>query len=361
MRVLILARDPLGRTPGQRFRFEQYIGPLAERGIAIECKPLIDTTTADILYEPRRYLRKTAVVLGGAGARLRAIAASRNYDAVLVSREGFPLGPPWVERALRLAGVPYIFDFDDAIWIPNASHANRLVAPLKFPRKAGLACRWATLVTAGNRYLAQWASEFNDHVRILPTTIDTDVYRPSPPIPSDRPVIGWSGSHSTAQHLRPLMPILADIQQRRGVRLLVIGAPPFNTEGADVEFVRWTEQDELQQLRRLDIGVMPLPDTEWARGKCGLKALQYMSLGIPTVMSPVGVNVDIAEGGAAWLAHEPAEWTAALERLLDEPETRTRLSEAGRRRVEERYSVVGNVQHYLEAFEEVVSLGRAGS
>jgi glycosyltransferase involved in cell wall biosynthesis len=359
MRVLVLARDPVGRMPAQRFRFEQYVGPLAARGIAMEFEPLMAGSTTDVLYEPGHVGRKVAGVARGAGLRLAQIGRSRRYDVAFVAREGFPLGPAWVERALTAAGLPFVFDFDDAVWLPHGSAANRLIAPLKFAGKTASACRLATVVTAGNGYLAEWARRFNPRVRVLPTTVDTDRFRrESSPEPRPDPlVIGWSGSHSTAAHLRPLMPVLADLQRRRGVRLVVIGAPPFAAEGAEVEFVPWTEADEVEQLGRLDIGVMPLPDTEWARGKCGLKALTYMALGIPTVMSPVGVNVDIAQGGAAWLADGPQEWTSALERLLDEPDTRRELGAAGRRRVEERYSVTRNVQGYADALQEAVALG----
>src|SRR5262249_6744221 len=151
--------------------------------------------------------------------------------------------------------------------------------------------------------------------------------------------VGWSGSHHTAIYLDALAPVLRDLQRETGVRLRVIGDEHFAIPGAEVEALPWREKTELADLAEIDIGLMPMPDDQWARGKCGLKALQYMALGIPAVISPVGVNVEIASDGAALLANGPAEWSDTILRLIQSTERRAELATRGRARVEQRYSV----------------------
>ena len=350
LRVLLLATYPLRAVPGQRFRFEQYLEPLAAHGIHIDVSCLLNQDTMRLLHQTGNLGRKASSVIAGALHRIGDLRRSRSYDAVFVAREAYPLGPAWVERMLRALDVPYIFDFDDAVYLPTVSEANRLVAPLKLPSKTTAIARHANLVLAGNEHLAAWARHHNDNVRVVPTTIDTRQYVPAnPEVTGDPPCIGWSGSTTTVQHLITLAPVLREVQRRHGARLRVIGDARFTIRGAVVDARAWHETTELQDLQGIDIGVMPLPDEEWAQGKCGLKALQYMALGIPTVMSPVGVNVEIAEGGAALLAGSPQEWIDALDRLIADPALRRELSAAGRRRVEERYSVDANVDRYVSA------------
>jgi glycosyltransferase involved in cell wall biosynthesis len=263
---------------------------------------------------------------------------SRRYDLVLVHRESLPVGPPWVERILGSAGVPYVFDFDDAIYLRASSDANRRLAWLKYPSKTATVVRNARVVIAGNEHLANWARRSAADVVVIPTAIDTDVYRPAPPRMGPL-CVGWSGSPSTIQHLEQLAPVLSELQRERGVRLRIIGDSGYTIDGAAVDAVPWREASELEDLRAIDIGVMPLPNDEWARGKCGLKALQYMALGIPAILSPVGVNRAIARDGAALLASTAAEWRSALRALLDDEQLRVRTGRAGRVRVESEYSL----------------------
>lgn len=339
MRVLVLAPYPLRRNPSQRFRWEQYIVPLQARGIWLEPSSFLDEAALTVVHAGGAWGAKAAVVLTGAGRRLRDALRARRYDLVLIHRESAPVGPAWIERILAASKVPYAFDFDDAVYLANVSEANRRLAWLKGSAKTRTVVRRASLVLAGNEHLRDWASTLNRRVRVVPTTIDTDLYRPAPPQAGRSLCIGWSGSMSTIEHLRLLEPVLSSVQAEHGVRIRVIGDETYRVPGAEVESLPWREATELEDLRRIDIGVMPLPDDEWARGKCGLKALQYMALGIPTVMSPVGVNRRIARDGAALLATTEDEWRQALGRLIVNPELRAAIGRAGRRRVQQEYSV----------------------
>jgi glycosyltransferase involved in cell wall biosynthesis len=283
----------------------------------------------------------------------------RRYDAVYVLREMALLGPPLFERALARSGVPFIFDFDDAVFVPYVSPANGYLSYLKFPGKTRTICRLAAHVMAGNAYLADYARQVNDRVTVVPTTIDTEKYAVEEREANDPPVVGWSGSYSTAQHLDTLRGALRRLARTERFRLRVIGAPGYSLDGVDVEAMPWRPETEVADLRRIDVGMMPLPNEPWSRGKCGLKALQYMALGIPTVCSPVGVNSEIITDGVnGHLAATEDEWVEKLSRLLRSAELRRRLGRAGRATVEERYSAEGQAPRVFQIIESVV--GAAG-
>jgi glycosyltransferase involved in cell wall biosynthesis len=153
-----------------------------------------------------------------------------------------------------------------------------------------------------------------------------------------------------------LSPVLRDLQREHGVRLRVIGDETFGIEGAEVEALPWREHTELEDLRQIDIGIMPLPDNQWTRGKCGVKPMQYMALGIPAVLSPIGVNRDIARDGAAVLAETDGDWKEALKQLIVDSAMREQLGRSGRRRMVDEYSVHANVSRYVDALREAAEL-----
>jgi glycosyltransferase involved in cell wall biosynthesis len=211
---------------------------------------------------------------------------------------------------------------------------------------------------AGNPYLADYARQFNpQNVTVIPTTIDTDKYHfPENKPENEVPVIGWSGSHSTVQHLDTLRETLQDLAKVAKFRLRVIGTPNYKIEGVDVEAMAWRSETETSDLEPIDIGVMPLPDDQWSKGKCGLKALQYMALGVPTMCSPVGVNSDIIQDGEnGFLASAKDEWIEKLKRLLASAELRRKLGAAGRRTVEEKYSAKVQAPRVFQILTSVTS------
>jgi glycosyltransferase involved in cell wall biosynthesis len=213
----------------------------------------------------------------------------------------------------------------------------------------------ARQVMVGNRHLRDYAVQYNTEVTIIPTTIDTRRYRPE--LRTSRadgvPVIGWTGSYSTHQHLRRLFPALTRLAERHRFRLVVVGTEAPQIPGVEVEFRPWRSESEVQDLADLDIGVMPLPDDAWSRGKCGLKALQYMALAVPAIVSPVGVNTEIVEDGVnSIVAKTDEEWVEQLSRLIQDPLLRGRLGRAARRTVEERYSAEVFAPRVYDVFEK---------
>jgi glycosyltransferase involved in cell wall biosynthesis len=361
MRLLALVPSLYDTSPGQRFRLEQWEPLLRERGVEITYKSFESEGLHKTLYQPGRIGQKLQLVAEAFARRVSEMGLARDFDAVYVFREAALLGPAVFERWLRRTGVPLIFDFDDAVFVPYKSPSNGYLSYLKFPGKTRTICRLAAHVMAGNPYLADYARRVNERVTIIPTTIDTEKYTVEPRAESPgAPVIGWSGSYSTVQHLDTLGGALQRLAKRERFRLRVIGTPSYKLEGVEVEALPWRAETEVADLRAMDIGVMPLPDDKWSAGKCGLKALQYMALGVPTVCSPVGVNTEIIRDGENGLiAGTEDEWVEKLSRLLRSAELRARLGRAGRATVEERYSAATQAPRVYQVIESVVRGAKA--
>jgi glycosyltransferase involved in cell wall biosynthesis len=335
--VLALVPYPLERVGGQRYRIEQWAPRLAADGFRIRFRPFLSRRGLDVLYQPGHTGRKIAHTLAGYAGRLGEALAPGRADVIFVYREAAPLAPAWFER-LPTWRAPVVFDFDDAIYLPDASPANAWARKLKSAAKVEALCRRARQVTVGNGVLAEFASAHARAVTVLPSTIDTDLYRVEPRPANPRPVVGWTGSPTTVPHLLGLAPALRRLRRSVDFELHVIGSS-LAVEGLDVRARPWSAASEVEDLRGLDVGVMPLPDDAWSRGKCGMKALQYMALGIPPVVSPVGANRTIVQHGANGLhATTEDEWVDALARLLADPPWRARLGSAARRTEEDCYS-----------------------
>ncbi len=341
MRLLAIVPNLYDTSPGQRFRLEQWEPALRARGVEIDWQPFECVELQALLHQPGKLARKLGLIAQALGRRLRLQARVRQYDAVYIFREAAVLGPALIERLVARAGLPVVFDFDDAIFVRYVSPSNGYLSYLKFPGKTDSICRLSAQVLAGNQYLHDHARQFNRNVTIIPTTIDTLKYQaaPKPLAPDGIPVIGWSGSYSTVQYFDTLRGALQRLAQRERFKVRVIGTPSYELPGVAVEALPWRAATEVQDLSALDIGVMPLPDDPWSSGKCGLKALQYMALGIPAVCSPVGVNSTIIRDGVnGLLATTEDEWVERLTRLLRSAELRRQLGLAGRATVEQQYA-----------------------
>lgn len=275
------------------------------------------------------------------------------YDFVFVQREASPLGPPvfeWI--AAKVWRKKLIFDFDDAIWIPNNSSDSRLIAWLKAFWKVKYLCRWAYKVSAGNDYLADYARHHSNRVLIIPTVIDTEkMFVASTLSHEGIPVVGWTGSHSTLKYLRLIESVLLQLEKEVDFSFLVIADKKPALSLKNWQFLAWNTTTEIADLQRMDIGVMPLTADSWSEGKCGFKLIQYLGLGIPAVASPVGVNKKIiAHGENGFLAESEVEWKEALFALLTNSELRKKFGQHGRSVVEAQYSLSSQEKVFLSLF-----------
>jgi glycosyltransferase involved in cell wall biosynthesis len=338
------------RSPSQRFRYEQYLDTFRKAGYQLEFSYLLDQAQDEIYYRPGHLWAKAGIVRKAIVHRARELRKPAP-DLLFVQREAFMLGSSWFERQMARR-APMIFDFDDAIWLADVSSQNRHLAWLKSRKKTGELIRASREVIAGNQYLADYARRFNAHTTVIPTTIDTEYHRPLERPRRDAAIcIGWTGSHTTVPYFHAFSPVLEQLKARYGarIRFKLIGDPTYRNPALDLQGHPWRLENEVEDLNDLDIGIMPLPDDEWTRGKCGFKGLQYMACGIPAVMERVGVNPEIVRDGEnGFLATSPQEWLEKLSELVESEELRRRLGAAGRQTVIDRYSVQSQKQAYLD-------------
>ncbi len=360
MRVLAIVPSIYDTSPGQRFRIEQWEPILRQSGVEITYAPFENEDQRSVLYIGGQVLSKIGAVTRNLKRRYSELSELKKFDLIYVFREAALLGPPWFERKIARSGVPMVFDFDDAIFVSYKSPSNGYLSYLKFPGKAAEICRLSAHIMPGNEYLAEYSRQYNPHVTVIPTTIDTEKYKLVEQNSKPETItIGWSGSFSTVQHLDTIREVLQDLARDEDFQLRVIGTPTYKLAGVDVEAIQWRSETEIDDLGHIDIGLMPLPDENWSRGKCGLKALQYMALGIPTICSPVGVNSTIIKDGEnGFLAGDKAEWIKKLKQLIHSPRLRREIGLAGRKTVEQEYSAKAIAPKVLEVFRAAAGVAQ---
>ena len=337
MNCLLLSRyGRLGAS--SRLRFYQYLPFLESQGIHVDTAALLDDSYVHNLNSENS--TDWASILGSYARRVRSLACSRRFDLVWVEAEVFPWLPDLAELWLSWKRIPYVVDYDDAAFHRYDLHRAALVRWV-LGRKIDRVMKRAALVVAGNSYLANRARQAGSaRIEILPTVVDLCRYPASKSKRSNDFVIGWVGSQTTSRYLMLLHDVLrqATSWERTSLRLVGSGELPLPGVAADV--MDWSEPSEVEAIQSFSVGIMPLQDDPWTRGKCGYKLIQYMACGLPVVASPVGVNCEIVEHGSnGYLAATEAEWLRALGQLRSQPQLREELGRVGRIRVESTYSL----------------------
>lgn len=352
--IYFLCPYPFGEAPSQRFRFEQYLGYLKENGYKIEIYPFYSLSTWKTLYSEGKQAKKAFGLLVSFIRRFFLLFKLHKADYIFIHREMAHVGPPVFEWILaKVFRRKYIYDFDDAIWLPNYSETNARFQKLKAYWKVNYCMKWAYQITAGNDYLAEYARKFNPHVLVIPTTIDTETHHT---IMSDhdkeKVVIGWTGTHTTMHYLDELVQVLRELENEFDFDFVVISNEKPSFDLNSMKFVKWNKDTEIKDLATVNIGLMPLKHDIWSEGKCGFKALQYMALEITTIASPVGVNkVIISDGQNGFLAPDTKDWKEKLIELLKDKDLRKKFGKEGKKTIEQRYSVKANQDKYLGLFK----------
>lgn len=358
-KVLIISDHRLFRSPSQRYRYEQYISFLEKNGYEFTFSPIITESDDKVFYSKGKVLLKAFITYKSLLIRCKDWMRYNNFDIIFIQREALFIGSTFFERKAFRSKAKVIFDFDDSIWLMDTSPENKKYEFLKNPDKTKTNIKNAHLVIAGNKYLADYALQFNPNTIIIPTTVDCNLHKPMPELRGkDQVVIGWSGSISTVKHFETFVPVLKKIKNKYNNKIAfkLLGEPNYTNNELGIKGDKWTADTEVSELNKMDIGIMPLPDDKWANGKCGLKGLTYMACSVATVMSPVGVNKEIIQHGQnGLLANTVEEWLNCLSMLIEDKALRIKLGEAGRQTVIEKYSVEANKQNYLNAFQSVLN------
>ncbi len=326
------------QAASHRVRLSQFQPGLAVTGIDLQIQSLLDNAYLQRSFNGRRPSLRG--LLAAYGRRLQVLHKANRFDLAIVYAELLPFLPGWLER--QLLRIPFLYDCDDAFFLKYRSGRLRLLQPL-LGAKADLLMSAAVAVTAGNPWLADHAHRFNSNVSVLPSVVDTDQFHPVVPLSAgrtDKPfTVGWIGSPSTAPYLQLLVEPLQQLARDSPVRLLVVGGPTPAIAGVEVIAQPWSLEQEVPLIQQFDVGVMPLPDTPWTRGKCAYKLIQCMACGIPVVASRVGANVDAVPPECGFLAESTEHWLEALRRLLADTNLRQQMGSAARLWVEQGYSL----------------------
>jgi glycosyltransferase involved in cell wall biosynthesis len=370
--VLFLTIGP-DSEPSSRFRVFQFLEPLRREGIQATVLPLADRRYLELGYGMQRFAGAIRIpwVAGHFLARIlrrvRDLWRARDYDLVVIQKEVFPFG---LERLISLLGIPVVYDFDDAIHVKShlddgrGGRLGRLAdGILRRERSLPKLLARCRAVIAGNPRLASFASEHCENVAVIPTVVDTDAYPRAPLRRRGTLTLGWIGAPPNSRYLEPLRPVFQELAGRFDVRVHIAGTEVFDCPGVRVDCSGWRHYesvaDEVADLHGFDVGIMPLPDTEFAAGKCALKAIQYMACGIPVVASPVGVSGEVVvDGECGFLASTPEQWRDRLAQLLGDAQLRERLGEAGRRRARSLYSIRSALPELVEVLESAAGRGR---
>lgn len=331
LRILGVTAYPLS-VASARVRIASFESFLRPHHISLIYRPTLSEDEYAILASSVSAARKAIVLAASAS---RAAVAHSDHDLLLVHRLRLLNPLPGIDPPHRLD----VYDIDDALFLSSPAAVNRRFQWAKQEAKRCIEClRRARLVIAGNSYLAGKARDYARRVEVVPSCVDPARQGVHAHGPAEIVTVGWIGSHTTSAYLEPVLPVFARLNERRvRARLVVIGGDP-RMQAEWIEHRSWSPTRETEDLAGLDIGIMPLPDTDWARGKCGYKVLQYFSAGVPAVASPVGVTAELVGSERGLLAGSPGEWYSALNRLITDVEERRERGAAARTFVERNYS-----------------------
>jgi glycosyltransferase involved in cell wall biosynthesis len=353
--ILFLGLHRPSRSPSQRYRIEQFLPYLKEEGLSYDYDYLLSEEMDRVFYSPGALLGKAWLVVKSI-IKLCYIAfvKSKDFHYVFVQREAFMLGTAFFEKVIAKRSK-LIFDFDDSIWMPNVSEANKKLSFLKNPNKVKEIIEKAHYNVTGNLFLSNYASQY---VMQIPTCVDTYEYQRSSPLKpkqNGRVCIGWSGSQTTIEHFKLAQPVLSAIKKKYGdkVYFKVLGDGDYSNEELNIQGVKWERKTEIQELEELDIGIMPLPNDEWSKGKCGLKGLVYMSMEIPSILADVGVNAEIIQDGVnGYLCANSREWQEKLSLLIENEALRETFGKLGRETILDKYSILANKEGLINLIRD---------
>lgn len=353
LKVLFLTRYPV-EGASSRYRVYQYLPHFEALGVQCRVQSFMSPAMYSLSFSKGRVLRKMWETGKAVLRRLATLAGWRGYDIIYMQRELFPFGPPVVERYLRWRGATLVFDYDDALFIHKPSQYNPLASLLRSSDKVRQLFGIVHCVVAGNDWLRDEAKKSGTRAETVEVAEDTVRIQPHSPHTNDRPVtIGWLGSSSTVKYLRLIEPVLVDLAACNPLlRFEIMGGGDFRMEGVPWVLTPWSLQGELEALKRFDIGLMPLPSEDWAKGKSGGKARTYMAAGVVPVCSAIGYNLELIEPGRTGvLCSSLEDWRREIETLVADAGLRQRIAVAARAEVESRFSLVTQARRLVGIFE----------
>jgi glycosyltransferase involved in cell wall biosynthesis len=353
MKILILPRyEP--QAASSRYRFYQYIPFLNAKGWEVIVKPLLSNNYVRYLYDNTPL--PVTEIIQGYFERVIQLLNKKKFDLIWLQQELLPWIPSIFENILVRGNIKIVADYDDAFFHRYDQSKNLFVMNL-LRHKIDSVMKYADLILAGNDYLLERAILNNGNVKLFPTVVDIDKFKNTNPTKDNYFTIGWIGSPGTSKYLQIIEEALKEVSLNKEVRISLIGANKIKINGVSINHIQWDENTEVEEISKFDIGIMPLPDNPWERGKCGFKLIQYLSCNLPVIGSPVGVNRDIIQNGInGFQANSTDEWIRYIRLLKDDKELRLKMGRNGRRLVEEKYSLQKNSIKIADYFSELLQV-----
>ncbi len=366
MNVLALASYPI-EAAATRYRLAQFVGPLRRQDITLTIHPFLDSQLFARFYRSGQVTRKGLALLRSALIRFGEVLESKRADVVMIQREAMMFGPPLIEWLItRIMRRPMLLDLDDATYISYISPTyGKLAAALKWSGKTDSLIEWASIVTCGNRAIAEYATSKQKRAMIIPTVVDADSFRPCQNQEErNHTVLGWIGTHSTFPYLESIFPVLGELAKQHNFRLKIVGSGRTDVSFPDlkIENLEWKMDREIEDFQSIDIGLYPIDASlysgKWASGKSGFKAIQYMAVGVPYVATPVGASAEIGKPGEThFFANSAGEWRDALQLLISNKCLRREMGAAGRSHVLEHYGLSEQAEKLADALRLTAEAG----
>ncbi|MEP7337473.1 MAG: glycosyltransferase [Acidobacteriota bacterium] len=358
MNVLTLVPSEQGYSPGQRSSIELWEQALAAAGIRLHYAPFETSRLRQILHQPGKTAAKAWEMLRAYEGRLRLLDELDRFDAVFVYREAALLGPAFLEKRIARR-KPIIYQLDDPLFVPYRSPSNGLFSYLKCFSKVAEICRLSKVVIVNSPQIREYAEQYNGNLWQVPCLVDAEQYvfdSAQPESDNDKVCLGWSGSPSTVGNLRIVAPALRALAEEAPHRVHLIGNAQFDLPGVNFTAQAWCAETEINDLRRLQIGLAPVPVNEWNKRKFYMKTAQYMALGIVPVCTPLGANTQVIRHGEnGFLADSTVEWVECLRLLINDHDLRRKLSYQAARDAHDKYTLQANQEKIVAAFRAALN------
>lgn len=354
MRVLIFSKYSRDAA-SSRYRLLQYLPFLDEAKIEYDINILLNDEYINSLNKNGFSFRLFFIIVFSYFRRLKDILRSKNYDLLIIQYEVFPYFPSWAEFLLSKFGIPYLVDYDDAIF-HNYDKNKNLLVQFFYNNKIRRVIKYASAVVVGSHYLFEYASKFNFSVSLVPTVVNLTRYNSTTGISNSNFTVGWIGSSSTSKYLLPYIDLFRKLSIQ-GIEFSFIGfyegyKHMFN--GINVTWHNWSECSEISVIKSFSVGIMPLDDTPWTKGKCGFKLIQYMACGLPVIASPVGENNYIVRHGEnGFLARDPNDWYKYILMLKENKVNSVELGKNGQEIVKNIYSLENTGKKIVEIITHI--------
>ncbi len=357
--ILVICPFPQGVAAGQRLKYEQYFENWRENKYTVEVSSFMDLPMWKIVYTHGNYAAKISGTLRGYFRRLRDLFRIGRFEVTYIFMWVTPFGSSLFERIFRRLSRNIIYDIEDNLLIEKGNELNRFVKFLKSPEKIRYLIKTSDHVITSSPFLNEYCLgiNLNNACTYISSSVDTDRFLPVNRYKNDKKVtIGWTGTFSSKAYLDLLRNVFIELNKRIDFKLCIIGNFDYDFPKIDLEVIRWSKEKEVEDLQRFDIGIYPLVPDEWALGKSGLKAIQYMAFGLPTVATDVGTtSMIIRHKENGWLVKTDKDWIDALETLIKNPELRRSMGAAARHTVLERYSTRVIKSTYLSIIKKITA------